>query len=73
MGGKVDGVIIRERGQRLRAIGHGMSERFRRSQTGTTRRALSVDDGLSAVTDNFLKVRLPEHVPRNQWIEVLVQ
>ena len=73
MKGRVDGVTIRERGQRVRAIGHALSTRFRLSQTGTTRRALSVDDGWSAVTDNFLKVRLPEQVPRNQWIEVLVQ
>ena len=73
MVGRVDGVTIRERGQRVRAIGHALSTRFRLSQAGTTRRALSVDDGLSAVTDNFLKVRLPEQVPRNQWIEVLVE
>ena len=65
---KVDGATIRERGQRVRTIGHEMSTRFRHSQLGTVRRALTVDDGLSAVTDNFLKVRLAEMVPRNQWI-----
>jgi len=72
MDGKVEGVAIRERGQRVRAIGHEMSTRFRHSQAGTVRRALSVDDGLSAVTDNFLKVRLPEPVPRNQWIDARI-
>jgi threonylcarbamoyladenosine tRNA methylthiotransferase MtaB len=72
MDGKVEGVAIRERGQRVRAIGHEMSTRFRHSQAGTVRRALSVDDGLSAVTDNFLKVRLPEQVPRNQWIDARI-
>lgn len=72
MDGKVEGVAIRERGQRLRAIGLEMSTRFRHSQAGTVRRALSVDDGLSAVTDNFLKVRLPEQVPRNQWIDARI-
>ena len=49
-----------------------MSTRFRQSQAGTVRRALSVDDGLSAVTDNFLKVRLPEQVTRNMWIEARI-
>jgi threonylcarbamoyladenosine tRNA methylthiotransferase MtaB len=69
---KIDGATIRERGQRVRAIGHQMSTRFRGSQLGTVRRALTVDDGLSAVTDNFLKVRLAEVVPRNQWIDVRI-
>lgn len=73
MVGKVDGVTIRERGQRVRGIGYEMATRFRHSQSGTTRRALTVDDGWSAVTDNFLKVSLPAHVHRNQWIDVLVQ
>ena len=72
LAGKVDGATIRERGQRVRAIGQEMSSRFRRSQAGTTRRALTVDDGLSAVTDNYLKVRLTEKMPRNQWVEVRV-
>jgi threonylcarbamoyladenosine tRNA methylthiotransferase MtaB len=72
MDGKIDGVTIRERGRRVRAIGHEMSTRFRQSQAGTVRRALSVDDGLSAVTDNFLKVRLPEQVTRNMWIEARI-
>jgi threonylcarbamoyladenosine tRNA methylthiotransferase MtaB len=66
---KVDGATIRERGQRVRAIGQEMATRFRRSQIGTTRRALTVDDGQSAVTDNYLKVRLPQPLPRNQWIQ----
>ena len=43
---KVDGATMRERGQRIRAIGQEMASRFRRSQTGTTRRALTVDEGL---------------------------
>jgi threonylcarbamoyladenosine tRNA methylthiotransferase MtaB len=72
MDGKIDGATIRNRGQRARAIGHEMSVRFRASQIGTVRRALTVDDGLSAVTDNFLKVRLAEQVPRNQWIDARI-
>ena len=69
---KLDGPTVRERGQRIRAIGREMASRFRRSQTGTTRRALTVDDGLAAVTDNYLKVRLPQPLPRNQWTEVRI-
>jgi threonylcarbamoyladenosine tRNA methylthiotransferase MtaB len=72
MSHKIDGATIRERGRRVRAVGHQMSMRFRQSQAGTVRRALTVDDGLSAVTDNFLKVRLEKMVPRNQWIEARI-
>ena len=69
---KVDGATIRERGQRLRAIGQELSSRFRRSQAGTIRRALTVDDGRAAVTDNYLKVRLDHQRPRNQWVEIRI-
>jgi threonylcarbamoyladenosine tRNA methylthiotransferase MtaB len=69
---KLDGPTVRERGQRIRAIGQEMASRFRRSQMGTTRRALTVDEGLAAVTDNYLKVRLPQPLPRNQWTEVRI-
>jgi threonylcarbamoyladenosine tRNA methylthiotransferase MtaB len=72
MSGKVEGATIRARGQCLRAIGHEMASRFRRSQAGTVRRALTVDDGLAAVTDNYLKVRLAQQFPRNQWIEARI-
>jgi threonylcarbamoyladenosine tRNA methylthiotransferase MtaB len=72
MSGKVDGVTIRERGRRVREIGQGMTERFRRSQAGSVRRALTVDDGRSAVTDNYLKVRLDLPQTRNQWIDVRI-
>jgi threonylcarbamoyladenosine tRNA methylthiotransferase MtaB len=69
---KVDGPATRERGREIRAIGAEMARRFRESQTGTTRRALTVDDGWSAVTDNYLKVRLDEQCSRNEWIQVVV-
>ena len=69
---KVDGATIRDRGQRVRAIGSEMVSRFRQSQVGTVRRALTVDDGWSAVTDNYLKVRLATQYSRNQWIDARV-
>jgi hypothetical protein len=49
-----------------------MATRFRESQRGTTRRALTVDDGWSAVTDNYLKVKLDRRHSRNEWVDVRV-
>ena len=72
LGGRADGAVIRERGRRVREIGHEMASRFRDSQRGTTRRALTVDDGWSAVTDNYLKVKLDQRHSRNEWIDVKV-
>ncbi|HEY6361041.1 MAG TPA: tRNA (N(6)-L-threonylcarbamoyladenosine(37)-C(2))-methylthiotransferase MtaB [Vicinamibacterales bacterium] len=69
---KVDGTAIRERGREVRAIGARLSHEFRRAQAGSTRRALTVNDGWSAVTDNYFKVRLEERHPRNQWVDVRI-
>jgi threonylcarbamoyladenosine tRNA methylthiotransferase MtaB len=69
---KVEGTVIRARGAEVRAVGEGMARRFRMSQRGTTRRALTVDDGSAAVTDNYLKVSLEQRHPRNEWINVTV-
>ena len=71
--GKVDGPVVRARAARLRGIGEQLSARFRASQIGKVRRALVVDDGTSAVTDNYLKLALNETRPRNDWIDVLVE
>jgi threonylcarbamoyladenosine tRNA methylthiotransferase MtaB len=70
--GKVDGSAIRERGAALRAIGGELARTFRAAQSGTMRRALTVDDGWSAVTDNYVKVRLPEQHSRNTWVSALL-
>jgi len=67
---KVDGVLIRERARQIRELGAQMTRRFRAAQAGTVRRALVVDDGWSAVTDNYLKVRLECQAPRNTWVDV---
>jgi threonylcarbamoyladenosine tRNA methylthiotransferase MtaB len=67
---KVDGVTIRARGSLLRRVGADLSRRFRSAQAGSQRRALTVDDGWSAVTDNYIKVRLPEARQRNTWVSV---
>jgi threonylcarbamoyladenosine tRNA methylthiotransferase MtaB len=65
---KVDGAVIRERGRRIRDIGAEMARRFRTALGGSIRRALVVDDGWSAVTDNYVKVRLQRQAERNTWI-----
>jgi threonylcarbamoyladenosine tRNA methylthiotransferase MtaB len=69
---KVAGGIVRERTARLRAIGAELSRRFRRSQTGRVRSALTIEDGTLAVTDNYLKVRIPAGRARNEWVRVLI-
>jgi threonylcarbamoyladenosine tRNA methylthiotransferase MtaB len=70
---KVDGCVVRERGRILREIGEGLSRRFKASQAGRRLRALTVDDGQSAVTGNYLKLRLNVRHPRNEWIDVRVE
>ena len=69
---KVAGDVIRERGRQVRAIGETMTRRFRETQAGTVRRGLVVDDGWSAVTDNYVKVRLESRLPRNTWVQVRI-
>jgi threonylcarbamoyladenosine tRNA methylthiotransferase MtaB len=72
MAGKVHGSVIRARGLRLRSIGDELGRRFARSQLGATRQALTLDDGTVALTDNYLKVRIPEGTPRNTWVRVRI-
>ena len=67
---KVDGVAIRRRGAVLREVGGRLAREFRARQIGTSRRALTLDDGWSAVTDNYVKVKLPAQHARNEWVVV---
>jgi threonylcarbamoyladenosine tRNA methylthiotransferase MtaB len=69
---KVSGAVIRERGSRLREIGHRLTTRFRESQAGTVHRGLTLEDGSLVVTDNYLKVRIPPGRARNEWVNVRV-
>jgi len=70
---KVDGRTIRDRAREIRAIGERTARRFRRSQIGRRLRALTVDDGQSAVTGNYLKLRLDHQRNRNEWVHVRVE
>jgi hypothetical protein len=49
-----------------------LSRTFQERQLGTVRRALTLDDGTRAVTDNFLKLRLPPGWSRNEWVDVRI-
>jgi threonylcarbamoyladenosine tRNA methylthiotransferase MtaB len=70
MSGEVDGETIRRRGAMLRDIGARLSTRFRESHVGTVRPGLTLDDGTLVVTDNYLKVRIPSGVRRNERVRV---
>jgi threonylcarbamoyladenosine tRNA methylthiotransferase MtaB len=69
---KVDGSVIRDRARVLRDIAAGKSREFRRDQVGRAMKALTVDDGASVVTGNYLKVRISSPQPRNSWVTVKV-
>jgi threonylcarbamoyladenosine tRNA methylthiotransferase MtaB len=70
---KVHGSIVRERAATARSIGHELNRRFHQAQEGSVRPALTIDDGSLAVTDNYLKVRIPPGRVRNEWVTVLVR
>jgi threonylcarbamoyladenosine tRNA methylthiotransferase MtaB len=70
---KVDGRVVRERGRLVREIGERMSRRFKASQEGRRLRALTVDDGQSVVTGNYLKLRLNVRQARNAWVDIRVE
>jgi threonylcarbamoyladenosine tRNA methylthiotransferase MtaB len=72
MSGKVDGVVVRERGRRVRDIAQLLAGRFRESQAGAVRPALTIEDGSSVVTDNYLKLRVPAGRARNEWVRVRI-
>jgi threonylcarbamoyladenosine tRNA methylthiotransferase MtaB len=67
---KVEGPVTRARGLELRAIGAELTRRFHASQCDTIRPGLTLEDGTLVVTDNYLKVRIPAGLPRNQRVTV---
>ena len=70
MTGKVGGPTVRHRAMILRGIGADLIRRFHASQAGTLRSGLTLEDGTLVVTDNYLKVRIAEGLPRNQRVNV---
>ena len=73
LSGKIEGNDIRSRAREIRVIGEQKTRAFRRSQIGRTMRALTVDDGRSVVTGNYLKARIDEPHLRNTWVEVTIE
>jgi len=69
---KVPGTVVRERARRVRELGRRLTERFHESQIGTIHRALTLDDGSLAVTENYLKLRIPAGRARNEWVRIVV-
>lgn len=66
------GVVVKERGRRLREIGAQLTRRFMDGQCGTVHRALTLEDGTLAVTGNYLKVHIPPGRARNEWVTLRI-
>lgn len=72
MPNKVPGPVIRERGRAVRAVGAKLAAAFRASQLGKVRSGLTTEGGSVVVTDNYLKVRVPEGLPDNRRVRVRI-
>ncbi|HEX4347255.1 MAG TPA: MiaB/RimO family radical SAM methylthiotransferase [Vicinamibacterales bacterium] len=70
---RAPGAVIRERARVIRDISRTLNGAFRASQSGTTHRALTIEDGSLVVTGNYLKVRIPPGRARNEWVDVLLE
>jgi threonylcarbamoyladenosine tRNA methylthiotransferase MtaB len=69
---RVASADARRRAGRLREIGARFAARFARSQVGTVRPGLTLDDGTTVLTDNFLKVSIPPGLERNVRVRVRI-
>ena len=56
----------------MREIGQSLATRFKHSQVGSVRPALTIEDGSAVVTDNGLRLRLSEPHTRNQRVSVRI-
>lgn len=72
MAPKVDAAQIKTRAARLRNIAAQLTARFVASQVGSIRPGLTLDDGTTVLTDNFLKIRIPAGLPRNTRVHVRI-
>jgi threonylcarbamoyladenosine tRNA methylthiotransferase MtaB len=64
---------IATRMKALEAVARRLRARFRAGQVGATREALTLHDGTLALTDNYLKVRIPAGRRRNEWVTVRIE
>ena len=67
---KVHGETVKERAAALRGRARELARRFQLSQVGRVRRGLTLADGTLVLTDNYLKVRVPPGVARNERVQV---
>jgi threonylcarbamoyladenosine tRNA methylthiotransferase MtaB len=67
---KVPGAVVRERGRRARAVSARLAQTFRERHVGSVRPGLTIEDGSTVVTDNYLKLRIPPGSLRNQRVRV---
>jgi threonylcarbamoyladenosine tRNA methylthiotransferase MtaB len=70
---KVASADAKRRAARLREIGVRLAARFMGSQVGTLRPGLTLDDGTTVLTDNFLKVSIPPGLERNVRVRVRIE
>jgi threonylcarbamoyladenosine tRNA methylthiotransferase MtaB len=78
--GHLSGEIIKRRARELRGLSEEKSEKFRQSQIGRTLRVLTLHRGARdnpsqtpALSENYLSVTIPEALPHNQWLDVLIE
>jgi threonylcarbamoyladenosine tRNA methylthiotransferase MtaB len=67
---KVAPAVIKRRAARMRELGGRLMARFTASQVGSLRPGLTLDDGKTVLTDNFLKVGIPPGLARNTRVRV---
>jgi threonylcarbamoyladenosine tRNA methylthiotransferase MtaB len=69
--------VARERNRVLRELASRKKAAFVRSLVGTTVQAITLQSGgtnfTEALTDNYLKMKIPGHHEANQWFDVMVQ
>jgi threonylcarbamoyladenosine tRNA methylthiotransferase MtaB len=74
LGAAVPAHVIRERARALRALAQQKADAFRTAQAGRAHRALTLnrrgEDWTEALTRNYLKLRIAERHPANEWRDV---
>jgi len=77
MAGQVLVAVARERNRVLREIASAKKAAFLRSQVGTVVEAITLQSGgadfTEALTENYLKARITEHLEANRWVYLRVE
>jgi threonylcarbamoyladenosine tRNA methylthiotransferase MtaB len=72
MPGKLPAPEIRRRAAALREIAAGLTQAFVTRQVGSERPALTLANGTLALTDNYIKLRIPRGRSRNERVRVRI-